>query len=363
MIHDALTEYLDAVRQGWDDLCAARQPLAPIDLADGSRYLAAITEGALTFVHAAPAAPVFVPWTTPDRRWADNGADSAYWMAPVDGNHRYRIHGTRLEECYLGFTVYAGSPGHPERVAFNANHRALGADNHGVYDLLIEPPADACYVIARQYFLDPAHDVSATMRIDVVDGPPPTVPDEDAIAARWRAAAGFVQAMTRPPAPPGGQPSYVSTEVNVIGAPAGWRAGEGGGRGTPDQTYALGRFRLDDGEALAMDVAVPPCTYASAVLWNRFGQSIDVRRHRSTVNHRQMVVSDGRIARIVVAHEDPGVPNWLDTGGRHAGTVFWRFLLAEEPPEPIDAQVVPVAMLAELAAIRLVGAEEPVSDV
>ncbi len=37
-----------------------------------------------------PARPQWVPWTTPDRRWADNGRDSAYWMAPVDGAHRYR---------------------------------------------------------------------------------------------------------------------------------------------------------------------------------------------------------------------------------------------------------------------------------
>ena len=349
MIHDALTEYLDAVRQGWDDLCTAREPLAPIDVADASGFLAAITEGALTFVHADAAAPIFVPWTTPDRRWADNGADAAYWMAPVDGNHRYRIQGTRLEECYLAFTVYAGTPGHPERVASNVNHRALGVGNHAVYDLVIEPPAAACYVIARQYFLDPAHDVPATMRIDALDGPPATVPTDERIAARWRAAAGFVRAMTRPPAAASGLPSYAATEVNTIGVPAGWTPTEGGGRGTPDQTYALGRFRLADGEALVMDVVVPPCTYASAALWNRFGQSVDVRRHRSTINHRQMVVADGRTARVVVAREDPGMPNWLDPGGHAEGTVFWRFLLAEEPPGPIVCRVVPIAAVAGLA--------------
>jgi len=29
----------------------------------------------------------------------------------------------------------------------------------------------------------------------------------------------------------------------------------------------------------------------------------------------------------VIAHEDPGVPNWLDTGGHREGTIFWRYLL------------------------------------
>src|SRR5262245_39007644 len=112
----AIAKYLQAVEQGWRDVCEPREPLDPIEVGDASRFLAAITEGALTLVHADPAAPQFVPWITPDRRWADNGRDSMYWMAPVDGAHRYRVHGRRGSECYLSFTVYAGSPGHPEGV-------------------------------------------------------------------------------------------------------------------------------------------------------------------------------------------------------------------------------------------------------
>ena len=337
----AITEYLEAVQQGWRDVCEPREPLDAIEVADASQFLAAITEGALTFVHADPAAPQFVPWITADRRWADNGRDSRYWMAPVDGAHRYRMHGTRRGECYLSFTVYAGTPGHPEGVALNVNHLALGAAPGDAYELAIDPPADACYVICRQYFLDPEHDEPATLHIDVVGGPTSTVPDDDAIAARWRGATGFVRSMTRPPVI-GSAPSYASAVVNEIGAPAGWRSDEGGGRGTPDQTYALGRFRLEDDEALVMDVTVPPCAYASAVLWNRFGQSIDTRRHRSTLNHTEMVTGADGVARLVVAHRDPGVPNWLETGGRRQGTVFWRFLLAREQPEPIRSRVLPL---------------------
>lgn len=266
----------------------------------------------------------------------------ARWLA--DGVHRYRITGTRRDECYLSFTVYAGSPGHPERVARNVNHLELGAAPGDRYELVIEPPDNACYVIARQYFHAPGAEAPATMHIEVLDGPAPVVADDHASAARWRAAAGFVRAMTRPPAARP-QPSYASAEVNRIGEPAGWREDEGGGRGTPDQTYALGRFDLDADHALVMDVRVPPCAYASAVLWNRFGQSIDSRVHRSTINDRQMVTDADGWARIVVAHRDPGVPNWLDTGGRRQGTVFWRFLLAEERPEPIRSELVPLSQL------------------
>ena len=56
-----------------------------------------------------------------------------------------------------------------------------------------------------------------------------------------------------------------------------------------------------------------------------------------------MVTGPDGAARLVVAHRDPGVPNWLDAGGRRQGTVFWRFLLATEQPEPIGSRVLPVA--------------------
>ena len=226
-------------------------------------------------------------------------------------------------------------------MALNVNHLALGAGPGDDFALDLDPPDDACYVIARQYFLDPERDRPADLHIEVVDGPPPASPTDAELAERWRAAAGFVTTMTRPPAAAPAA-SYISTVVNHIGEPAGWREDEGGGRGTPDQTYALGRFELDDDDALVMDVTVPQCTYASVAVWNRFGQTVDRRHHRSTLNQRELVADGEGRARVVLAHRDPGAANWLDTGGRRRGTVFWRFLLAEQRPEPIVSKVVAV---------------------
>jgi hypothetical protein len=50
--------------------------------------------------------------------------------------------------------------------------------------------------------------------------------------------------------------------------------------------------------------------------------------------------------RAVIAHRDPGVPNWLDTEGRPFGLVFWRFFLPEGPIDTPQAEVVPVDSLA-----------------
>jgi len=42
---------------------------------------------------------------------------------------------------------------------------------------------------------------------------------------------------------------------------------------------------------------------------------------------------DGSV-RIVVAHEDPGVPNWVNTVGHSQGTMCFRWIRATEHPQP-----------------------------
>jgi hypothetical protein len=47
--------------------------------------------------------------------------------------------------------------------------------------------------------------------------------------------------------------------------------------------------------------------------------------------------------RIVIAHRDPGVPNWLDTEGHTEGTIFWRLLLPEGEAAKPRCTLVPLA--------------------
>jgi hypothetical protein len=341
--------FLQAAAEAPARLQASRPNLSALDQTDAGTYLAALIDGAMQFPATDPSRPAFVPWVTPTRRWMDNGFDSVYWMAPVDGMHRYRISGRRGDECYLSLTLYAGDPGSPETVVMNRNHVDLRVANGSAFTLDLEPPEDACYVITRQYFTTPSSDVAGTFSIEVLSGPAPDQPDPSAMGARWRAATSFLQAMTRPPRTADRPPAYVSTKANVMGDPSAWDD-TSGGRGTPDQTYALGPYLLDPDQALVMDVKFPPCAYASAALWNRFSQTVDRRFHRSTINHTEAVMASSGLSRIVVAHRDPGVPNWLDTGGRTRGSVFWRFLLAEHPPPPIACQVLPLPDVASMPA-------------
>ncbi len=76
------------------------------------------------------------------------------------------------------------------------------------------------------------------------------------------------------------------------------------------------------------------------MLWNRHLQSFEYLERRSSLNRRQTVLRPDGSFRIVVAHEDPGEPNWLDTAGARNGVIFVRYLLPEEPPQPLATRVV-----------------------
>ena len=47
----------------------------------------------------------------------------------------------------------------------------------------------------------------------------------------------------------------------------------------------------------------------------------------------------------MLAERDPGVPNWLDTGGRTSGFMYWRFLLPEEPMAAPHCELVDIDSL------------------
>jgi hypothetical protein len=63
------------------------------------------------------------------------------------------------------------------------------------------------------------------------------------------------------------------------------------------------------------------------------------------LNRAQTELNEDGSFRMVLAHTDPGVSNWLDTEGNAFGLVFWRFFLAEGEVETPQTEVVKLADL------------------
>ena len=167
------------------------------------------------------------------------------------------------------------------------------------------------------------------------------------MAARIDAAATMLEAITiglRVFGSPSTTP-FTSNEPNSVGTPWSFRATGEAVAGAVDIFYSSGTFDLGPDDALIMEGTFPPSRFTNVVLWNVHMQTIDYRTRRTSLNQAQVVPEPDGGYRIVISAQDPGVPNWLDTGGHRRGTIFWRFLLPDEQPETPRCRVVKIAEL------------------
>ena len=91
---------------------------------------------------------------------------------------------------------------------------------------------------------------------------------------------------------------------------------------------------LDADEVLLIEALPPACEYWNFQLNNHWMESLDYRYHTIHTNkHLATCEADGAI-RLIVAHQDPGLPNWIETAGYTSGTMCFRWVRADTHPEP-----------------------------
>ena len=103
---------------------------------------------------------------------------------------------------------------------------------------------------------------------------------------------------------------------------------------TPDNQCVGGWYQLAEDEALVMSGRAPTCRLGRTALEPRL-ESREFLHRSVCLNHSQVELEADGTFRIVVAHRDPGTPNWLDTAGHSEGGVVFRWLLPEgDLPRP-----------------------------
>ena len=85
--------------------------------------------------------------------------------------------------------------------------------------------------------------------------------------------------------------------------------------------------------------------YWGLVIVNPWTESYDYRYTTTHWNNGSARRNADGTWTLIVAGEDPGVGNWLDTGGRLEGTITLRWVLAGDAPPAPDCAVVPLASL------------------
>jgi hypothetical protein len=101
--------------------------------------------------------------------------------------------------------------------------------------------------------------------------------------------------------------------------------------GLVTQALAHGHFRLAEDDAIILDYEPAGARYVAIELAHWLYRSIDYSNIQSSLTRTQSSIDgDGRI-RAVIARRDPGVANWLDTGG--FATVFILHRWQALPPD------------------------------
>jgi hypothetical protein len=148
---------------------------------------------------------------------------------------------------------------------------------------------------------------------------------------------------------------------NDLNAPNFASIRTGGGQST--NLYVGGVYELGADEALIIEERIPvPPAYMGFQLSNLWGESLDYANCISSLNGFQAEWDQDGALRLVVAHRDPGVPNWVDTTGLPEGFLTQRWTYSQRP-EQLPAVKVKKVPYAEIrrhlpAGVRTVTAEE-----
>lgn len=339
-----------------------------VGVIESFRYLLHLMSAGIDFyLEGDPERPQFVKMVSPTRKLGGDNPDAIYHFARVRPDRAYRISGKRGRECYFSFSIHGrvseeklGMTAEP--LLADVNDRNLKIAPDGSYELILsadERPGNwiplapsAASVIVRHYFElektiadDP--DIRVELKIEPLSPPPVRASALDAdMARRIRDVAAFVRGasielldMSSLPVP------FVSQVANELPQPSGFRASGSASWGAVDVLYAMAPFRIEPDEALVMEGTLPACAFANVVLWSRHMQTFEFRDRRVSLNRKQMVLEPDGSYRIVIAHRDPGVPNWLDTESHTEGTIFWRFLLPESQPAKTTCALMPLVQV------------------
>jgi hypothetical protein len=407
----------DALRAAWNDLIdglnRARDAIDSPDLhappeterglAEGYRYLLGFAFGAIERAFGEdPAFPYFRRAIQPvDKATIDN-ADALYLSAAIDGEQSYRVRGRMTgpkPPQYIIFethTAYAGDSGSlaelsptQRAITGSLDSTDLVVADDGRFEILVAPqrPAGhtgnfiasredtktARYLIARMLFADWENEASPDLHIVQIgrEGAQPWPMDPAAAARKIRRVGEIVE----------NQMKFWNEFYDVVLEAHGDRNGDGRtfmphnglneparanlatGGGQCTNVYSGGMFDLGPDEALLIEVCIPvQPSYTGFHLGNLWGESLDYANHVTSLNGFQAEPDRDGMIRFVVAHTDPGVPNWVDTTGLPAGfmTMRWTY---PEPPDQLPKVNVSKLPLTEVrdhlpSATRTVSPEE-----
>jgi len=267
----------------------------------------------------------------PGSRWGIDNPDSIYRVIPISGDERYVIRGRvgerRMTENY--FTLWEENMNTVD--VLSGGDLVLGPDRR--FEITVDsdpangrpnhirsaPEAHEFYI--RDVMLDWAKDEPNELTIERLGDPPTTSPrtaDEQAelTASFMLRFAEFTQKLGR------GMMASPANQFSLA-----YSADKGGA--LRKQVYIGGNFRLDEDEAMLIDVSDGGAAYFVVPAGNIWGTTLEIVDHTSSLNKAQAIPNADGTYTFVLTRRDPAVHNWIDPCGLGDGILTLR--MAEFP--------------------------------
>lgn len=356
VLRKAFDTWLETQRKAVEMICAVDHPGAGPDWAEGYRMVTRMTSLALEHVveKGDPAFPVLFPSQSPWSKLIGDNPNTNYYFCTIDPQYDYRVWGNKGTSPYVGLTfgtdIFRGkAPKGRTGTLVQAHLDQFPCDPEGNFELILsatEKPGnwiklepDIAHVAFRETFPDRSTARPAEIHLERISDERPPELTPEVLAERIEAAANHLMwIMTAVTA----VWKMSLANMNVVVGAHGRQAVQEQKRevsthSDTDMYYQSGHWRLEPGKAWVVKILPPPNDYAywGFVITNPWLESHDYFRTTTFVTNETGVKNADGSMTIVVAQEDPGVPNWLDCGSRLEGYAILRWILAGDAvPDP-----------------------------
>ena len=354
------------LRSAWDRFCARikeagldafkdANPANPLQRADAFRFLTQNLSQAfdLALETRDPAYPQIHRFTTPTMKLGGDVADFTYRQAWISGEHAYRVTGRKGTARWFNLTVQGPRPETIPGTDWPSLHEPFGdipecnilghqieADADGTFELFIGgEPRERNWLPttpgSRKLFIREAFDAwgetPTTLTIERIgmEAPRPLPTPEWMIEAMdW--AGDFVTGLMHDWPEHSWMTSHGVCDPAQINAFPADKAANDAADMKRGRMAAHMVWHLEPDEALIVEMDWHEGFWIFG-MGGAFMGSMDFLHRPVSYTPARTVVDADKVVRLVLAHDDPGVHNWLDTQGFSGGNLTYRNLLTQSP--------------------------------
>lgn len=321
-----------------------------------------------------PDFPVFMRQMDDRFRYGGPDPNISYFLVSLDGAATYRVRGSNFGRAFTIGTLSHDSVRTNEKDEFEVfisadelpgNWTPIARDFQGDIHIPDQYPMPGQGLSVRIYNWEWGQDAPpGWLSIERMDADAPAYPDpltadrladqiENATrlfvaAARWwnrRAQKIRADMLPNVLSKPGTTPPGVTSYTPTLDEAKPWLY------------YGVMCIDLKEDEAIVVESDLPDGPYWSFTLYNMWWETPDFLNRQTSLNAEQTYVDPDGKARFVISSQDPGTPNWLDTGGPRRAFLFYRWA---RPDQKIP---IPFAQITKIHQVReFLPAEHPSLD-